>query len=86
MRIACLLCFLLLSLNVFAQKGTLKGRVTAGGGPLPFTTVALSGTIKGASTNEKGDYEIKNINPGNYEVLFSCVGYQTQKIDRKSVV
>jgi len=80
MRIACLLCFLLLSLNVFAQKGTLKGRVTAGGGPLPFTTVALSGTIKGASTNEKGDYEIKNINPGNYEVLFSCVGYQTQKI------
>ena len=66
--------------KVSAQNGTLKGRVSASGGPLAFSTVLLSGTTLGAATNDKGYYEIKNITPGTYQVIVTCVGYLTQKI------
>ncbi len=75
--------FLIMAFSIFkasAQNGTLKGRVIAGGDPLAFSTIVLSGTTTGAATNDKGYYEIKNITPGTYQAIVTCVGYQTKKI------
>ncbi len=68
------------SLTAFAQQ-TVKGVVTdAGSGePLPGVSVVVKGTMKGASTDFDGNYDIKNVNKG--EVLtFSYVGFETVQI------
>jgi len=80
MKRICLLMMVFSILKVSAQNGTLKGHITAGGGPLAFSTIVLSGTTMGAATNDKGYYEIKNIMPGTYDALITCIGYQAQKI------
>lgn len=71
--------------------GTLKGKVTDGetGEPLPFVNVVvfLNGNqVKGTSTDFDGEYTIKPIDAGVYDVVFSYVGYNTQKITGVRVV
>ncbi|MFT5957677.1 MAG: outer membrane receptor for ferrienterochelin and colicin, partial [Flavobacteriales bacterium] len=68
-----------------AGSGTLKGKVTDSetGEPLPFVNVVvfLNGNqITGANTDFDGEYTVKPIDPGTYEVLFSYVGYNTKKV------
>jgi len=67
-----------LSLYSAAQNhttGTIKGVIkTAEGTPAEYINVILKGTNKGASTNGKGEYEIKHVNPGQYTLLASFVG------------
>ncbi|WP_238381840.1 TonB-dependent receptor [Mucilaginibacter pedocola] len=58
----------------------MKGRVTSNNTPLAYATVALSGTRHGATTNEQGYYEIKNVPAGQYLAVFSSVGYFTEKL------
>ncbi|WP_377144753.1 TonB-dependent receptor [Mucilaginibacter lutimaris] len=70
----------LATLTVSAQKNSLKGTVKVNNIPLAYATVALSGTKHGTTTNDKGFYELKNIAPGEYTVLFSSVGYYTERI------
>ncbi len=68
------------TLTAFAQQ-TVKGVVTdaSSGEPLPGVDVIVKGTMKGASTDFDGNYEIKNVNKG--EVLtFSYMGFETVKI------
>ena len=79
MKILSLLCFLLMPTAVCAQHGSLKGRLTAGSEPLSFATVALSGTSIGAITNDKGYYHLKNVPAGTYTILFSNIGYVTER-------
>lgn len=58
-----------------AQTGSVKGQVrTSDGAPAEFVSVGISGTSKGAIANAKGEYEIKNIQPGNYTLKISLVG------------
>ena len=72
--------------GAFAQSsGTLKGKVTDGatGETLPFVNVVVfqgSAQIAGTTTDIDGNYTIKPINPGTYDVLFSFVGYSPKKI------
>ena len=73
-------------LSVQAQVGTgsLKGKVTdkKTGEPLPFVSIVLEnrGTqVSGGSSDFDGNYFIKPIDPGTYDVLVSYVGYQTMK-------
>lgn len=75
-----LIIFLLLVTVIFAQNkssifGTITDKVTKK--RLPYVTVFIEGTNLGATSNEKGDYIIKNINPGTYNVRFSAVGYKS---------
>jgi hypothetical protein len=83
--------YLLLSLialsvsSVLAQGngGTLKGKVIdkETKKPLPFVNVVLflnGNLITGGQTDPDGQYTIKPIDPGTYEVQFNFVGYQTQ--------
>ncbi len=78
--------FLLFGLLVFlgnqmySQKFTLNGNVSDNlGQVLPGASVVLVGTFSGASTNNLGTYELKNIKAGNYFVEVSFLGFETQK-------
>lgn len=63
----------------FSQsKGTLTGAITdkeANNSALPFANVAIKGTSIAVTTNETGNYTI-SLNPGNYVVQFSFIGYE----------
>lgn len=59
-------------------KGHIKGTVTTvAGEPAGFVTVVLKGTKKAVYTGEDGAYSIRNVAPGNYEVVISFIGYRT---------
>ena len=44
---------------------------------LSFASVALEGTTLGASTDDDGNFTIRDIPPGTYKVLVSFLGYET---------
>ncbi|XOV94756.1 MAG: carboxypeptidase-like regulatory domain-containing protein [Bacteroidota bacterium] len=44
--------------------------------PISGVNVHLNGTMVGTSTDQYGNYEIKKIPPGSYELVFSYVGYE----------
>ena len=76
------LFFLLLApLDVFAQ-GKIAGRITdrQTGESLIGVNVVLDGTPQGTVTDGDGNYIIVNVRPGTYTLVFSYVGYQTQRI------
>ena len=68
---------LLLTASASAQTGKIAGTVTdaATGNPLPGVNVVIVGTQQGATTNADGDYTIINVQPGNYDVRASFIGY-----------
>jgi hypothetical protein len=63
------------SQNVFNLSGTIKDDQ---GESLPGATILISGTTKGASTDEKGEFSFR-LNEGNYSLEFSFIGYTTVK-------
>lgn len=68
--------------EVFAQStGTLSGYVTDSrtGEPLIGANVGLEGTSRGASTDSDGFYEIRNIEPGSYNITATFIGYEPQR-------
>jgi len=85
-KVYLLLSFMILSVSsLFAQGngGSLKGKVIdkETKKPLPFVNVVLflnGNLITGGQTDPDGQYTIKPIDPGTYEVQFNFVGYQTQ--------
>jgi CarboxypepD_reg-like domain/TonB-dependent Receptor Plug Domain len=79
------LCFIA-ALPVLAQVGTgsLKGKITdkKTGEPLPFVNIVIEnrGTqVTGGATDFDGNFFIKPIEPGTYDVVISYVGYQPYK-------
>jgi outer membrane receptor protein involved in Fe transport len=76
-----LLAILFISfMSVFGQEaGTITGKVTdkKTGEALPGVNIILKGTYYGASTDVNGGFRIKNINPGNYNLEVSFIGYKT---------
>lgn len=74
---------LLLSASAIAQNGSVKGKVTANGAPVPYANIILSNTTLGASSGRQGAFEVKNIPPGNYELVVSAIGFQTSTLKLK---
>ncbi len=76
------LCIILTSsMLVYSQSGSLKGTVTdkETGEPLPFANIVveLGGTqVGGTATDFDGNYMIKPISPGKYNVIATYAGYQ----------
>lgn len=57
-------------------KGDLKGAVrTSDGEPASFVSVSVKGTGKGAVTDEQGNYQVKNLQKGEYTVTAQLIGY-----------
>lgn len=64
----------------FAQNNSISGAVkTSDGSAAEEVTVSLKGTNKGSSTDENGNYQIRNIKPGNYQLVVSLVGLIPQE-------
>lgn len=71
----------LLGLTGFAagqSKGKIVGKVTDAetGESLPGVNVIIKGTYYGAATGLDGDYVIDNMNPGQYTLEISMIGYK----------
>ena len=79
----------LVSSASFAQgTGSISGLLTdkeTGDQPLPFANVTIKGTTKGTTTDFDGLYQIENIEPGTYTVVFSFVGYETLEVPNVKV-
>ncbi len=80
--------FFVFSTSLFAQvgSGTLKGTLTDSetGEPLPFVNIVLQKgdrQVTGSATDFDGNYTIKPIPPGTYDVLVSYVGYNAKRIE-----
>lgn len=58
-------------------RGTITGRITdeQTGEGLPSVNVFLKGTYYGAATDIDGNYVIENVNPGEYTLEASIIGY-----------
>jgi len=70
------------SLYMYAQQGALQGKVIdkKTKKPIPFANIILvhKGTQVGGTTSDfNGNYQIKPIPPGKYELKATFVGYQT---------
>ncbi|UTW64372.1 TonB-dependent receptor [bacterium SCSIO 12741] len=72
---------LLLGQTLLAQTGTLKGVIRDADSKetLIGATVVLVGTYKGVSCDINGNYEIKDIKPGDYSVKVSFIGYSDKQ-------
>jgi hypothetical protein len=82
------LCFVICSfcISAFAQQVSLSGNVTdKNGNPVPFASIYIKNTTKGASANIEGAYSLQ-LQPGQYEVQYRAVGFkqESQNIDLKS--
>jgi iron complex outermembrane receptor protein len=79
MKTIFMISFLIISIQVMAQKGTLKGKVTNDGKPLSFATISIAAMNRGVTTNANGRYEISSLPSGSYQLTVSSIGYKTQK-------
>ncbi|MBI5475200.1 MAG: TonB-dependent receptor [Ignavibacteriales bacterium] len=69
------------SLSQATGKGTIKGTVTdtKTKETLPSANITVKGTYYGAVSSFDGTFTITNINPGNYTVEVSLLGYKTMQ-------
>lgn len=63
-------------------RGAIKGTVTdaSDGSPLEFANVLVEDTDFGTSTNEDGNFELRNVPPGRYNLRFTYVGYESRTV------
>ncbi|UZH56356.1 TonB-dependent receptor [Salinimicrobium tongyeongense] len=93
MRLLLITAAVLLSFTgLLAQEnhptGSIAGKLTdkeMQGEPLPFANVLVKGTGTGATTNVNGLFEIENLEPGNYTIAFSFIGYEQLEVSNVKV-
>ncbi len=61
------------------QKGNIAGKINdnAGKQPLVGANVVVENTVKGAVSDMEGNYFIKGLEPGSYNISFQFLGYKT---------
>jgi len=81
--ICSLLIFFTFNLVGFAQSGSLKGNVTdrSTNQPLTGANVIVQGTSFGAATDFDGDFLIRNIPVGQYNIVVSYLGYVKETVN-----
>ncbi|TXC78813.1 carboxypeptidase regulatory-like domain-containing protein [Luteibaculum oceani] len=86
-KLCALLVAFICATVTYAQvgSGTLQGKVIdeSTGEPLPFVNVAIfkgDKQIKGTTSDFNGKFTIKPIDPGQYDVQASFVGYTTKRV------
>lgn len=70
---------------VFSQAGSLKGKITNKDSkdPIPFANIVIESgghMVTGGTSDFQGEYHIRPINPGTYDLVISYVGFEPQKI------
>lgn len=64
---------------LFSQTGSVKGTIKNEKQPIEFAVVGLLNTSFSAATNEKGEFELKEVPNGKYQLQISIIGFQTFK-------
>lgn len=67
------------ALSALADGFTIRGRVVDKllRSPVPYANVSLYGySGRGATTDSVGVFQINNVEPGIYQLMVTCVGYQ----------
>ncbi|PWK77613.1 carboxypeptidase-like protein [Mucilaginibacter oryzae] len=78
MKPVLLILLSLFSSSLFAQQFTISGKITdEGGRPVPFASIYIKNTTKGASANNEGNYQLR-VNAGKYDIQYKAVGYAQQ--------
>ncbi|MGB5237075.1 MAG: carboxypeptidase-like regulatory domain-containing protein, partial [Flavobacteriaceae bacterium] len=68
---------------VAQETGSILGKLTdkdANNEPLVFANVLIKGTAKGTTSDFDGLYEIPEVEPGTYTLVYSFLGYKTLEI------
>lgn len=80
--------FSLNSISVFAgTKGKIAGKVSDNSGEaLVGVQVFIEGTTKGTTTDVDGKYSLVNLDPGEYTVVFTYIGFATVKVEKVEVL
>jgi hypothetical protein len=74
------IAILLAPCMAFAQT-SISGKVTDNSKPLHAASVFLSNTSVGSVTDSAGAFTLNNIKNGQYDMVVSCVGYETYHTD-----
>ena len=85
MKKTLLLLFIFTSFFAFSQSGNIRGFVydKESGEPIIFCNVFLEGTTIGAATDINGMYNISKVQPGDYTLTVTYLGYDTTKVKIK---
>ena len=72
-------CLLSLQISYYSQQGVIKGRVfdQINNEAIAFANIYIEELQNGTTTDLDGNYEIKEIKPGLYNVIFSFIGYES---------
>lgn len=73
--------FFLLCSSLFAQTGSISGRITdVKGDGLVGATVVMKGTNKGSTADQTGAFTISNVDNGSHTLVVSFIGYKTREL------
>jgi hypothetical protein len=77
LKVVFLVVFLGFSFGLFAQTGSVKGRVfnIKNNDPLPFTNIIISGTTIGSVSDIDGIFTFTGLNPGYVKLEASAIGF-----------
>jgi len=79
-----MLFFLVSSVVIGQQTASIVGALTDkenNNEPLAFANILIQGTTIGTTSDFDGLYELPNITPGSYSIIFSYLGYETVTIE-----
>ena len=78
MKIYLKIFLLIFSITCNSQNNSLAGKISDGLENLSYVNIYIQNTKLGASSNEDGYYQIKNIPSGTYKIVVSSLGYKTK--------
>ncbi|MCB0279962.1 MAG: carboxypeptidase-like regulatory domain-containing protein, partial [Calditrichaeota bacterium] len=59
------------------------GRVRSESGQyIEFVSVYIASTTIGTSTDQNGSYQLDNLPSGQIKIVFQCVGFQKQMVEK----
>ncbi len=60
-------------------EGSVKGRVfnAKNNEPIVYATILVTETLTGSVTDDSGNFDIKNVDPGFYKIKVSAIGFKT---------
>ncbi len=78
MKKYCTLILLLLTVFNLNAEGLIRGRVhnAKNNEPIPFANIVIKGTNIGTSSDENGNFMLKNVKPGFTQLIVSVVGFE----------
>ena len=73
--------FIITGSLVFADTGSISGKVTGDSMPLTGANVYLKGTSMGVTTDSLGSYLIENVPVGKYSLRADYIGYESSAME-----